>query len=116
MSSIVQHAPKFNQQDATRFALDLYDLKASARQLPSERDQNFRLTDTGGKDYVLKLANSTERREVLDFQNQAMIHLAGKRQAVERLDILQPAGNRRHRTIQLIINPSVKDEGIVGAG
>ncbi len=79
MSSIVQHAPRFNEQDAVRIALELFDLEVSARQLPSERDQNFRLTAAGGKDYVLKLANATESREVLDFQNQAMIHLAGKR-------------------------------------
>jgi 4-aminobutyrate aminotransferase-like enzyme/Ser/Thr protein kinase RdoA (MazF antagonist) len=105
MPSIVQHAPKFNAQDAIRFALDLYDLKASARQLPSERDQNFRLTDAGGKDYVLKLANSTERREVLDFQNQAMIHLAGKRDlfaAGARVvpDVLATAGGEQITTVK----------------
>ncbi len=79
MSSIVQHAPRFNEQDAVRIALELFGLEVSARQLPSERDQNFRLTAADGKDYVLKLANATENRDVLDFQNQAMIHLAGKR-------------------------------------
>ena len=79
MSSIVQHAPRFNEQDATRLALELFGLEASSRQLPSERDQNFHLTASDGKAYVLKLANSTESREVLDFQNQAMVHIAGKR-------------------------------------
>jgi len=79
MSSIVQHAPRFNEQDAIRLALELFGLEASSRQLPSERDQNFHLTASDGKAYVLKLANSTEGREVLDFQNQAMVHIAGKR-------------------------------------
>ncbi len=79
MSSIVQHAPRFSEQEAVGIALDIFGLEVSVRQLPSERDQNFRLAAADGKDYVLKLANATESREVLDFQNQAMLHLAGKR-------------------------------------
>lgn len=79
MSSIVQHAPRFSEQDACRFAMDLFGLEVSARQLPSERDQNFRLTASDNLDYVLKLANLTESRDVLDFQNQAMLHIAAKR-------------------------------------
>ena len=80
MSSIVQHAPRFTEQESVRIALELFGLEVTARQLPSERDQNFRLTAADGNDYVLKLANATESVEVLDFQNQAMIHLAGKRE------------------------------------
>ncbi|MBE9544187.1 MAG: aminotransferase class III-fold pyridoxal phosphate-dependent enzyme, partial [Proteobacteria bacterium] len=84
MSSIVQRAPRFSEQDAIRIAVDLFGLDVSAKQLPSERDQNFRLTTANGETYVLKLANSTERRNVLDFQNQAMIHIAGKRNMFSR--------------------------------
>jgi Ser/Thr protein kinase RdoA (MazF antagonist) len=84
MSSIVQHAPRFSEQDAVGIACDLFSLEVSARQLPSERDQNFLQIAADGKSYVLKLANSTERREVLDFQNQAMIHIAGKRNIFDK--------------------------------
>jgi len=55
-----------------------FGLAATAKQLPSERDQNFYLTDSSGQAYVLKLANATERREMLEFQNQAMRHIAAK--------------------------------------
>ncbi len=84
MSSIVQHAPGFSEPDAVRIASDLFGLEVSAKQLPSERDQNFRLTTADGETYVLKLANSTESREVLDFQNQAMMHIAGNRNMFAR--------------------------------
>ncbi len=84
MSSTVQHAPRFSEGDAIRIALDLFGRDVSAKQLPSERDQNFRLTAADGKAYVLKLANSTERREVLDFQNQAMMHVAAKRNLFDK--------------------------------
>jgi len=79
MSSIVQDAPKFTERDAIRIAKELFEIDVTARLLPSERDQNFLLTDSTGKSYVLKFANSTEHVEVLDFQNQAMMHINSKR-------------------------------------
>ena len=84
MSSIVQHAPAFNEEAAVRFAADLFGLKVCARQLPGERDQNFHLTASDGKAYVLKVANATEDRDVLDFQNQAMLHIAANRHQFDR--------------------------------
>jgi 4-aminobutyrate aminotransferase-like enzyme/Ser/Thr protein kinase RdoA (MazF antagonist) len=84
MPSIVQHAPRFSEEDAIRIANDRFGLDVTARLLPSERDQNFLLNDSTGKSYVLKLANSTERMEVLDFQNQAMMHILDKRDIFDR--------------------------------
>jgi len=88
MSSIVQHAPKFSEPDAVR--LDLFGLDVSAKQLPSERDQNFRLTTPDCKIYVLKLANAAENRDVLDFQNQAMVHIAAKRNIFDKRTAVVP--------------------------
>ena len=84
MSSIIQHAPGFDEQAAVRFAVELFGLKADARQLPSERDQNFQLTAADGKAYVLKVANATEDRQVLDFQNKAMLHVAARRNLFDK--------------------------------
>jgi 4-aminobutyrate aminotransferase-like enzyme/Ser/Thr protein kinase RdoA (MazF antagonist) len=75
MSSIVQHAPRFSEDEAARIARDLFGLDTAAQLLPSERDQNFLLLVSNRPAYVLKLANSTERIEVLDLQNQAMTHV-----------------------------------------
>jgi Ser/Thr protein kinase RdoA (MazF antagonist)/murein DD-endopeptidase MepM/ murein hydrolase activator NlpD len=75
MSSIVHHAPRFSEPDAVRIAKDLFALDVTAKLLPSERDQNFRLTASTDQTYVLKIANSTEAEAVLDFQNRAMIHI-----------------------------------------
>jgi 4-aminobutyrate aminotransferase-like enzyme/Ser/Thr protein kinase RdoA (MazF antagonist) len=90
MSSIVQHAPRFNKQAAVRFAAELFGLKVYARQLPSERDQNFHLTASDDKAYVLKVANATEDRDVLDFQNQAMLHIAANRHRFDRNPAVVP--------------------------
>jgi Ser/Thr protein kinase RdoA (MazF antagonist) len=48
----------------------------SARRLPSERDQNFLLTDDSGRQFVLKIANTAESRAFLEAQNAIMDYLA----------------------------------------
>ena len=48
MSSIVQHAPRFSEEEAANISKDLYGLDAAAKLLPSERDQNFHLAESGG--------------------------------------------------------------------
>jgi len=89
--SLLQQAPRLSTADAERLARDLYGLEATARPLPSERDQNFLLTSFSvagtsglGTDdgrltsarYVLKIANAAEDRAMLEAQNAAMAHLA----------------------------------------
>lgn len=68
--------PTFTVVDAESLAREYYGLRASACSLPSERDQNFLLTEETGKRFVLKLANAGERESVLDMQNKAMEHLS----------------------------------------
>ena len=75
MPSIVQHAPNFHSKDAEKIAADLFGVTGHCKTLPSERDQNFRLISNEGGDFVLKVANALESREVLDFQNQVMDRL-----------------------------------------
>lgn len=48
----------------------------TAERLPSERDQNFLLTDDSGQQFVLKIANTAESRSFLEAQNAVMEYLA----------------------------------------
>ncbi len=48
----------------------------SARQLPSERDQNFLLTDHSGRQFVLKISNPSESRSFLEAQNAVLNYLS----------------------------------------
>ena len=75
MSTIVQHAPEFSLGDAQTIATDLFGIHGKCEKLPSERDQNFRLTSDTRGDFVLKIANAHESLDVLDFQNQVMERL-----------------------------------------
>jgi len=76
--SLLQQSPRFALADAARLARDMYGLYCTASSLPSERDQNFLLTTGAGVRYVLKIANATEDRAMLEAQNAAMAHVADR--------------------------------------
>lgn len=78
MSDDAPARPALSPQDALAVARDRFSVKADAVQpLPSERDQNFLLTESdSGRRYVLKLSHTGEEHEVLDFQNRMLEHLA----------------------------------------
>ena len=65
-------SPNFTEQDACSIAEEQYGLQVSARQLPGERDQNFYLKASNGREFVLKIAYSTEDRDLLELQNKVM--------------------------------------------
>src|SRR5262245_30487618 len=74
--SLLQHSPRFDVAGATRLAREMYGLDAAASPLPSERDQNFLVTTAAGERYVLKIANASEERAMLEAQNAAMAHVS----------------------------------------
>jgi 4-aminobutyrate aminotransferase-like enzyme/Ser/Thr protein kinase RdoA (MazF antagonist)/murein DD-endopeptidase MepM/ murein hydrolase activator NlpD len=74
--SLLAHAPRLTVHDAEHLARSLFGLDAGATMLPSERDQNFRLSAADGAGYVLKVANASERREILEAENAVMQRLS----------------------------------------
>ena len=90
--SILDHAPRFSVEEARRFAWELYGLSAIASPLPSERDQNFLLLTDSEERFVLKIANASEERGLLEAQNAAMAHLGRSLQFCPRV-VPTTAGN-----------------------
>jgi 4-aminobutyrate aminotransferase-like enzyme/Ser/Thr protein kinase RdoA (MazF antagonist) len=72
----VAHPPRFFLDLAEALAEGLFGFTAKAATLPSERDQNFLLTDAAGRRFVLKVANPEEELGILEMQNEAMRRLA----------------------------------------
>ena len=68
--------PAFSTSDAVNMASHRFGIEAHAKVLVSERDQNFRLTTASGERYTLKIANRAEQRQVIEFQNGALLHVA----------------------------------------
>jgi len=55
-----ESTPSFTCEQAEAIVLEHYGVKASASELPSERDQNCRIKSEEGKKFVLKIANAEE--------------------------------------------------------
>jgi Ser/Thr protein kinase RdoA (MazF antagonist) len=76
VTQLLKHVPDFNVAAAERIAVELFGIRGRAQPLPSERDQNFLLTDTEGEKFVLKIANALESRAFLEAQNAVLRHAA----------------------------------------
>lgn len=70
-----EYQPKLSLEAAIRLARDAFGIEAKASPLPSERDQNFLLTDQQNHAFVLKIANARVPRAVLELQTEAMDRL-----------------------------------------
>lgn len=73
--NLLNYTPQFDAETVICFAQKVYGLTATARALPSERDQNFLLTTDFGAQFVLKIANALEDQALLEAQQQVLTHL-----------------------------------------
>src|SRR5580704_1297740 len=64
------------EAEAVGLARELYGLGVLAQTLPGEYDDNFRLTATDGRAFVLKVMHPARERGFIDLQCQALRHLA----------------------------------------
>ncbi|MHA2249137.1 MAG: aminotransferase class III-fold pyridoxal phosphate-dependent enzyme [Candidatus Kariarchaeaceae archaeon] len=78
MSAKKSPRPKYSTEEVLEFISQTYELTGELVELPSERDQNYYIKTETDIDYVVKIANQAEKREVLEFQNAAMNHLTSQ--------------------------------------
>ena len=71
--------PEFGAADAQAIAREHWGLEATADEVGSTQDQNFRIRCADGCQFVLKIANPAWRRSELELQNAAMHHVAARR-------------------------------------
>ena len=72
---LLKNTPRFDVEAAVKIADEFFGIRGRARSLPSERDQNFLLTNQAGEKFVLKIANALESRAFLEAQNAVLKHL-----------------------------------------
>ncbi|MCZ6754204.1 MAG: aminotransferase class III-fold pyridoxal phosphate-dependent enzyme [Gemmatimonadetes bacterium] len=75
MSDVQTRRPAFTPEEVIALAAERYGLTATATTLPSYMDQNFRLTDAGGRQFVFKISNGTESSDVLRLESAALARL-----------------------------------------
>ncbi len=70
--------PIFSVDQARAILAESYAVDGPGTPLPSERDQNFRIDVSPTERYVLKIANVSEDPRLVEAQNAALSHLAGR--------------------------------------
>ncbi|MCK5058796.1 MAG: aminotransferase class III-fold pyridoxal phosphate-dependent enzyme, partial [Candidatus Aminicenantes bacterium] len=79
MTNIDPHdgqSPHFSGEYVKELARELYELNVIAsKEFGSYTDQNFYLKDESGREFVFKISNSAEEKDVLDMQIKAIEHL-----------------------------------------
>lgn len=71
--------PPFDAGDGAEVALRLFGLEGRLSPLPADRDRNFRLTTTDGRDFVLKIFQAGEDPGVLECQDEVLERLRAAR-------------------------------------
>jgi Ser/Thr protein kinase RdoA (MazF antagonist) len=74
----LKHVPDFNVASAEAIAAEQFGIRGRAQSLPSERDQNFLVTDSAGEKFVLKIANGLESRAFLEAENAVLNHVGSR--------------------------------------
>ena len=78
MAQLLKHVPDFSVASAEAIAEELFGIRGRAQSLPSERDQNFLVTDRAGEKFVLKIANGLESRAFLEAENAVLRHVGSR--------------------------------------
>ena len=73
MTDLSHPAPQFSVIDAEQLAKDVFGVDATASQLDSERDCNFRLKTGTDADWILKIVNASEPKLESEFQTPFLI-------------------------------------------
>lgn len=68
--------PFFSENAVLQNIKTFYGISGTLRALPGEVDKNYHLISDQGAEFVFKIAHPDEKREHLDFQNKAFLHLA----------------------------------------
>ena len=67
--------PRLAVDDAAEIADTLFGIEGDVSPLYSERDQNFRVRPANGEGVVLKVSNTDEDPDVVDFHSQVLLHI-----------------------------------------
>ncbi|MBT8378627.1 MAG: aminotransferase class III-fold pyridoxal phosphate-dependent enzyme [Ignavibacteria bacterium] len=76
MSLVNTPPPLFSKEEITQLIRDNYNLNITIRPLVSDIGQNFHIIDHSGKEFVFKIANPEENKDMVDMQNRTMGHIA----------------------------------------
>ncbi|NOW48536.1 Ser/Thr protein kinase RdoA (MazF antagonist) [Novosphingobium sp. SG751A] len=75
--TLTTQPPQLTTQDAQVLARRFYGRDLKASELSGERDRNFKMVGQEGSQYLLKVSNPAEARDIVNLQTCVLNHLAG---------------------------------------
>jgi Ser/Thr protein kinase RdoA (MazF antagonist) len=96
MATMVMDPHPLPLERAARLAREHYGLEARITRLTGERDENFRLSGTDGRDYVLKVAHRAEDAAITDLAAAALLHLERQDSALPCPRLVRERGGHSH--------------------
>ena len=99
LESIAEQPPAVPESEVLDLLIRDYELRGNLTPLVSERDQNFRLDATDGRQFVVKIANSAEPAQITDFQIQALLHLEASDCQVAVPEVIRTSAGAMSSTI-----------------
>ena len=99
LKPLISTPPGFSLADAERIAADHFGIQAKAKPLVSDRDQNFRLDAEDGTRFTLKIANPAEQRQVVNFQNAALRHVAERDASIPVPRVIPTCDGQLHTSV-----------------
>ncbi|MDJ1160000.1 aminotransferase class III-fold pyridoxal phosphate-dependent enzyme [Chelatococcus sp. SYSU_G07232] len=75
MTAINHPRPTFSAEEAAAVLHALFGVSGRLEALPSERDQNFRVTAADGREFIFKIVNAAEPQTAVAFQTALLRHV-----------------------------------------
>ena len=76
MPELLSNKPTFTADEAHEFSVTHFGIRGQIRELPSERDQNFKVSVSPTEEWVLKISNSDTPLESIQLQQDIAKHLS----------------------------------------
>jgi hydroxylysine kinase len=100
-AALATPAPEVSVSEALSLADKEYGIVGSARRLSGERDQNFLLTTPTGSSFVLKMSHPAELASTINFQTDALMHVARVDPGLPVPKIIRARDGRPEKTLVL---------------
>lgn len=98
LDPLTEPPPALDVDQVTRILHEHWDTGAELTRLHGERDLNFRVSDTSGPKYVLKIQNPADTAGVVDFQTAAVRHIRRVAPDLQVADVIWTRSGRAWTT------------------
>jgi len=99
LKSLTTTPPVFSLADAEFVASEHFGIVARAKLLVSDKDQNFCLQANDGTCFTLKIANHAEHQLTVDFQNEALSHVAAQDASLPVPRVIPASNGQLHASV-----------------